>query len=222
METPNRMSAPTDPLLARPAKAVPERAEDLSLLDAQLDAIRREADALTRRLTDEQFNWQPDPTRWSIAHCLQHLVVSADGLLERQEAAIDRARRRGLLSDGPYRHSSRIGAMIAASIEPPPKRRFKSARRLIPSGRYSIEDVLPAFQRRQDSLKQLIARARGVDLGKTRVPLPGVSILRLTLGQSFAFTLGHERRHLWQARAVREHPQFPANAVTPGAKRADS
>jgi hypothetical protein len=201
------MQAP-DPLLGRPPKPVPERAEDLSHLDAQLDAIQREADALTAGLTDEQFNWQPDPTRWSIAHCLQHLVVAADGLLELQEAAIDRARRRGLVSDGPYRHG-RVGSMIAASIEPPAKRRFKSNKALVPTGRHSVDTLLPAFQRRQDALRQLIARARGIDLGKTRVPLPGLPILRLSLGQSFAFTLGHERRHLWQARRVREEPQFP-------------
>ena len=201
-------ASPRDPLLARPTKALPERAEDLSLLEAQVDAIRREADALAAGLTDEQFNWQPDPTRWSIAHCLQHLVISADGLLEVQETAIDRARSRGLLSDGPYRHG-RLGSMIAASIEPPVKRRFKSARPLVPSGRHSVETLLPAFQRRQDTLAQLIARARGVDLGKTRVPLPGLPIVRLTLGQSFAFTLGHERRHLWQARGVRDDERFP-------------
>jgi DinB family protein len=208
MDATNPVPVPADPLLARPAKPVPERVEDLLVLDAQLDAIRREADALTAGLTDEQFNWQPDPTRWSIALCLQHLVVAADGLLELQEAAIDRARRRGLLSDGPYRHG-RIGSMITASIEPPAKRRFKTARALIPSGRHTVDSLVPAFQRRQDSLRQLIARARGIDLGKTRVPLPGLPVLRLSLGQSFAFTLGHERRHLWQARAVREEPAFP-------------
>jgi hypothetical protein len=199
---------PRDPLLARPVKAFPERVHDLSLLEAQLDAIRREADSLTAGLSDDQFNWQPDPTRWSIAHCLQHLVVAADGLLELQEAAVDRARQRGLLSDGPYRHG-RIGSMIATSIEPPVKRRFKSARALVPTGRHSVDTLVPAFQRRQDSLQRLIGRARGIDLGKARVPLPGLPILRLTLGQSFAFTLGHERRHLWQARAVREDPGFP-------------
>jgi DinB family protein len=208
MDATNPVPVPADPLLARPAKPVPERVEDLLVLDAQLDAIRREADALTAGLTDEQFNWQPDPTRWSIALCLQHLVLAADGLLELQEAAIDRARRRGLLSDGPYRHG-RIGSMITASIEPPAKRRFKTARALIPSGRHTVDSLVPAFQRRQDSLRQLIARARGIDLGKTRVPLPGLPVLRLSLGQSFAFTLGHERRHLWQARAVREEPAFP-------------
>jgi hypothetical protein len=208
MDPTKPMHAPPDPLLAPPAKAVPERVEDLDALDAQLDAIQREADALTAGLTDEQFNWQPDPTRWSIAHCLQHLVISADGLLERQETAIDRARNRRTLSDGPYRHG-RIGSMITASIEPPAKRRFRTARALVPSGRHSVGTLLPAFQRRQDSLRQLVGRARGIDLGKTRVPLPGLPILRLSLGQSFAFTLGHERRHLWQARAVREDPRFP-------------
>jgi hypothetical protein len=207
MDAMNRTPAP-DPFLARPAKPVPERTEDLSQLDTQLDAIQREADALTAGLTDEQFNWQPDPTRWSIAQCLQHLVVAADEFLELQEAAIDRARRRGLLSDGPYRHG-RVGSMIAASIEPPAKRRFKTKRTLVPTGLHSIDTLVPAFHRRQDVLRQLIARARGIDLGKTRVPLPGLPILRLSLGQSFAFTLGHERRHLWQARAVREDPQFP-------------
>lgn len=203
------MPTPRDPLLARPPRAVPERAEDLSLLDAQLNAIRREADAVTAGLTDEQFNWQPDPTRWSIAHCLQHLVISADGLLKLQEAAIDRARDRRLLSEGPYRHG-RLGAMIASSIEPPAKRRFKTARALVPSGRHSVETLLPAFQCRQEALRQLIARARGIDLGRTRVALPGLPILRLSLGQSLAFTLGHERRHLWQARAVREDAGFPS------------
>jgi hypothetical protein len=208
MDATNRMPAPADPLLARPTKPVPERVEDLSLLDAQLDAIQREADTLTAGLNDEQFNWQPDPARWSIAHCLQHLVISADGLLEVQEAAIDRARRRGRLSDGPYRHG-RLGSMIAASTEPPVKRHFTTKRALVPSGRHSVETLVPAFQRRQEALRQLIARARGVDLGKTRVPMPGLPIVRLSLGQSFAFTLGHERRHLWQARAVREDPRFP-------------
>lgn len=197
-----------DPLLARPAKPLPERVEDLGLYEAQIDAIRREADALSSGLSDEQFNWRPDPTRWSIGQCLQHLVVAADGLLDLQEAAIDRARRRGLLSDGPYRHG-RLGSMIAASIEPPIKRRFRSARALIPTGRYSVDTVLPAFHRRQDTLQQLIARARGVDLGRTRVALPGLPLLRLSLGQSFSFMLGHERRHLWQAREVREEAAFP-------------
>jgi hypothetical protein len=196
------------PPLARPQKPLAERPADLALLEAQLDAIVREAEALTAGLTDEQFNWRPAPEAWSIAHCLRHLVVSAQGLVAAQEAAIDRARARGLLSDGPYRHG-RIGSMIAMSMEPPVKRRFKSARALTPTGRYAIDELLPAFREQHERLRRVIMRARGVDLGRTRVPLPSLPIVRLSLGQSFAFTLSHERRHLWQARAVRENPRFP-------------
>ncbi len=194
---------PRERLVERPAKAVPERVEDLADFRPQIDAIRREARALTAGLTDEQFNWQPDPTRWSIAHCLQHLVVSADGLLAAQRRAIEEARQRRMLSDGPYRHG-RIGAMIAASIEPPVKRRFKSARAITPSGRHAVDTLLAEFDRRQDQILEVIESARGVDLGKARVALAGLPIIRLSLGQAFAFTVGHERRHLWQAREVRE------------------
>jgi hypothetical protein len=201
------------PLVARPAKAIPERADDLSQLTAQLDAIRREVDVLTSGLTDAQFNWRPDPTRWSIAQCLQHLVVAADGLVPLQEQAILRARERGLLSDGPYRHGW-LGTKLAGSIEPPIKRRFKTARALMPTGQHSVAALVAAFQERQNRLGDAITRARGIDLGKTRVPFPGLAILRLSLGQSFAFTLGHERRHLWQAREVREDPRFPPGVAT--------
>ena len=197
-----------DPLLEAPANALPLRAEDLTHHRAQVEAIRREARLLTAGLTDEQFNWQPDPSRWSLAHCLQHLVISADGLLERQRAAIERARARGLLSDGPYRHG-RIGSMIASSIEPPIRRRFKSSRAIRPSGRHSVDALVSAFDRRQEQILEVIDAATGVDLGRARVPLPGLPLLRLSLGQSIWFTIAHERRHLWQARAVREEPAFP-------------
>ena len=191
-------------------KTIPERAEDLSALTAQVEAIRRDANALTAGLTDNQFNWQPDPSRWSIAHCLQHLVVSADGLVPLQETAIERGRARGLLSDGPYRHGW-LGTMIAGSIEPPIKRRFKTARALVPTGRHTVAALLGAFQQRQNRLEEVITRSRGLDLGKVRVPFPGLPIVRLSLGQSIAFTLGHERRHLWQAREVRDDARFPAS-----------
>src|SRR3712207_3973618 len=157
---------PREHLLARPAKPIPERVEDLAQLEAQVEAIRREARLLTAGLTDDQFNWQADQTRWSIAHCLQHLVLAADGLLRSQEAAIDRARARGLLSNGPYRHG-RLRSMMATSQEPPVGRRFKASRPIVPRGRHSLDMLVSAFDQRQQRILQVLARARGVDLGRT-------------------------------------------------------
>jgi hypothetical protein len=34
--------------------------------------------------------------------------------------------------------------------------------------------------------------------------------LKFTLGQAFRLLAAHERRHLWQARNVRNAPNFPA------------
>lgn len=59
-----------------------------------------------------------------------------------------------------------------------------------------------------------LERARGLDLGRVRLPSPLPSPwnrwARLSLGQAYRFVLGHNRRHILQARSVTEHPQFPA------------
>jgi hypothetical protein len=35
-------------------------------------------------------------------------------------------------------------------------------------------------------------------------------LVKISLGQVFPFIAAHERRHLWQARRVREDANFPA------------
>ena len=62
-------------------------------------------------------------------------------------------------------------------------------------------------------MQQQIARrledAHGLDLRRARVVSPITRLLRLNLGAAFALIASHNRRHLWQARQVREHPSFP-------------
>ena len=46
---------------------------DLQKLRDDMDAADRAAEALSARLTDEQFFWQPgEGRRWSVALCLDH------------------------------------------------------------------------------------------------------------------------------------------------------
>lgn len=194
-----------------PGKAgplAPRTAEELMMFASQLQTIRRDVDALVAGLTDEQFNWRPSADRWSIAQCLQHLNVAGTEMLHAQSAAIDQARMRSMVSDGPYAYG-RIGTMLLDGIEPPPRRRFKTSKRLIPAEQYQVAAVLAEFLKKQDRIGDTIRRARGLDLARVKVPLPGIPFVKLGLGQSLAFLLGHERRHLWQAKQVREHPEFP-------------
>jgi hypothetical protein len=95
-------------------------------------------------------------------------------------------------------------------MEPPPRRRFKTPRSFTPSHGQPVTALLPTFLHLQDQFTYLLEQANGLDLARIKIPSPATSLLKFSLGQAFALNAAHERRHLWQARRVRSHPQFPA------------
>jgi hypothetical protein len=174
----------------------------------QLEALRRDALALTADLTDDQINWHPTPERWSIAQCLSHLVLSGKQYAPGMAAAVEEARRRAESGLPAYR-SGFIADWVVRSMEPPPRLRVKTFRTLEPSPRVGAAAVNAEFMGTLDALADTIARVQGVDPKGGRMRSPFLGVLRLTLDQAIRLQLGHARRHLWQAWQVRKSPRFP-------------
>lgn len=174
----------------------------------QVEEIRRDAEDLVRGLSDAQFNWRPAPERWSISECLEHLNMVARLYWPIIAEAINQSRVKGWLSQGPFKHGW-FGKMLVRSAEPPPKMKFKAPRKFRPPADQPMAHVYPQFVSFQDRLLDLISDANGVDLGRPKVQLPATKLIKLTLGQGFGLMAAHERRHLWQARRVKDDPNFP-------------
>ncbi|MFN0087335.1 MAG: DinB family protein [Blastocatellia bacterium] len=181
---------------------------DLKSFQAQIEAIQRDADDLLVGVSEQQFNWRSAPNRWSIGECLEHLNVTARLYWPLIAAAINEARVAGGMSPGPYKHGW-FGNWFVRSAEPPPKIRFRASRRFRPQIDLPLSHVVPQFAAFQERLLDLIRDANGVDLGRTKVQMPTTRLITLTLGQAFGLVTAHERRHLWQARQVRQDPGFP-------------
>lgn len=179
-----------------------------SMLD-QIDAIKREGAAVTAGLSDSQLNWHPGPGRWSIADCLQHLNVGVAKVLPAFDRAIAEGRAKGQHASGPFKYGW-FARMVARSMEPPPKFRMKTVAMLrVPNtATYRAADLVPEFSRARDQLAERVRGADGLDLVRVRTVSPINRLLRLPLGAYFQFILGHDRRHLWQARQVRNDPRF--------------
>jgi len=170
----------------------------------QLETIKADGRAVAAGLTEGQFNWHPGPGRWSIADCLEHLNVGVSKTLPAFDRAIAQGRSKAQASPGPFRYGWFSRWMIG-SMEPPPKWRMTAPRIFrVPTGAtYQVADVLPEFLSVRDQLAQRVRLADGLDLGKIRAISPVNSLLRLPLGAYFAFIIAHDRRHVWQARQVR-------------------
>jgi hypothetical protein len=66
-----------------------------------------------------------------------------------------------------------------------------------------------AFAAAQRRYLQSVSAASGLRLSKIKVNSPASPLIKLTLEEAIALMAAHERRHLWQARQVRNHPDFP-------------
>jgi len=173
----------------------------------QFEDTKKEAGDLAGTLTEQQFNWRPAPEKWSIGQCLAHLATS-DHALPAIDRAIADARTHGWLAPGPFRYGWFTRWMIG-SMEPPPKRRMRTFPIFTPAAAaLSRDQVLRTLVASRDRLLERIQAAAGLDLKRAIVVSPVTRLFRLPLGGYFAFLAAHDRRHLWQARQVREESGF--------------
>ncbi len=181
----------------------------------QYEDLKRDARRLTEGLSETQFNWQPTPERWSIAQCLEHLNAVALPYTESLALGIAEARRRGEVARGVIRYSF-IERWMIRSLEPPPRRRLPAPGMFRPEAAASSSDpaaVMSAYLELKDRFIELLVSADGLDIGKRKIATPVSKFIRLRIGAAFAFLASHERRHLWQARQVRESHAFPDDHV---------
>lgn len=174
--------------------------------------IREGADGLTAGLTEEQAQWQPDPKRWSVADCFEHLNVTEEKILPHLHRTIEEAqeaRDPGAALPDSFRYGF-FGSLFVRMLEPPPKFRVRAPTGYTPAaGERSFDETRARFQELREQRIRAVEACRGLHLKRVRMTSPSMRLVRLSLGQWFDFLAVHDRRHLWQARQVTEHDGFP-------------
>ena len=176
-----------------------------------LDEVERELNEATRRAWDlvhttdgRLFTVRPSVSSWSAAECLAHLSVSSEMFLPVLEAALDDARKRGVLSDRPPKMDV-LGSVLRWFLEPPIRQRVKTAAPFVPRSVRAKAESFGEFASLQEKLVGLLQRARGLDLRKVKIVSPFDRRVRYNAFSAFRIVVAHQRRHLWQAeQAVRQ------------------
>ena len=187
---------------------------DLAAILLRLDESDRDARALMAEIDDEErFNWRPAEDSWSVAQCLDHLNVANRVYLEPIRTALERARDRNASRRGPIQPGV-LERWFIRSLEPPPRRRLPRPRKITPAERKSRAEVGEEWTRVQAELREVLRTAAPWDLNRTRFVNPFIPLLRWNVGTGFLVLDAHERRHLWQARNVLNHPRFVQPATS--------
>jgi hypothetical protein len=186
---------------------------DIAMLVIEFDANLSHAETIVHGLTREQFQWRPQPGRWSIGECIAHLNAANGINLPEIEEGIAKGRARGLKGQGPFRYGF-LMRKFTASQEPPVKKKHKAPKSMVPPSHVDPDETFNEYKRVSSELKRLTKEADGLHLGKVKLRLPGLptlprAIVRVPLGGWLGFITTHDRRHLWQAEQVRNDPFFP-------------
>jgi hypothetical protein len=180
----------------------------------QFDEASREARRIAEGLSDQQFNWRPRSGRWSIAECFAHLNIVGSEMLPVIDSAVAEARSRGWYSNAPFKPRL-LGRWLLRATEPPARHKRRSREEYLPSGDQPVKEGLPALLDLNELVASRAQAANGLDLSRPRVEAPVGTIFRISLFELLLFLGAHTRRHLRQARDVKEQPQFPKAPTAP-------
>jgi DinB superfamily len=180
----------------------------LASIQDDLEQSDQTARRIAGGLSDEQANWQPREGAWSIAQCLDHLGRGNTLYAAALHEAVSKNRTRkdpraAAIQPGWF------GRYFIRTLEPPPRRKLRSPRKIVPASRIGAVEVLDAFLRADEALRSVIREGAELDLNRIRFHNPFIGFLRFSVGTGLLVITAHNRRHLWQAERVLESPSFP-------------
>ena len=139
-------------------------------LVADLDANDQAAREFVAELTEEQLNWQPAPSSWSVGQCLEHLCVTNEAYLLPISAAVNGK------PDSPVEQITPgwFGRwFIRSFIEPSPVTKRAPAPAKIRPTAHVGASVLERFLAGNESSRKLMVRARAKNVNRIRFWNPG-------------------------------------------------
>jgi hypothetical protein len=179
-------------------------------LESYIQSFRNLTDQFTAtfgHLDDDQLNWRPDSTSWSIAQVMEHIII----INESYYSVFDAIRNGTHKTPGLARLSfipNFIGNMIEKSLQPQTTRKTKTFPIWEPQ-QSRITGIITRFRQHQD---EYISRLRDMERYFNKgivVSSPANKYVIYSLDQAIAIMLVHEKRHYLQACRVLELQSLP-------------
>ena len=181
--------------------------EELPKLIDEINAIADDAQKSFGWLNAQQLNWKPSANQWSVAQCLDHLIVINSTYFP----VIDKIARNGYKPSLQQRLPllPRFFAwLVLTAVSPGGKIKYKASAHTQPSSSTIAADVVARFKAHQQEVIRHMKITEKLDLKKTIITSPVASVAAYSMLDAFKIIETHERRHLQQAKQVMEAPGF--------------
>jgi hypothetical protein len=149
-----------------------------------------------KQLNADLLNWKTGQEIWSVLECIEHLNLYGDFYLPEIERRISQANRE---SEADFKPGC-VGDYFAKSMLPKEKlNKMKTFKNKNPNGSKLTKETITRFLDQQKKMLELLDRARGVSLNKTKTGISISPLIKFKLGDTFRFVIYHNERHIVQA-----------------------
>lgn len=183
---------------------------DMSLAEIldELESIARDVQSTFGALNTEQLNWKPSADAWSVAQCLDHLIVINGPML----APFDQLAR----GTKPTRFMERLpfwsklwGPMMVKMLQPEATKKLKAPPTAVPSSSKLDSTIVSQFTAHQQEVRQKLKAVERLNPERVVMTSPFASFITYSLLDAARIIVVHERRHFEQARRVMAAEGFP-------------
>jgi uncharacterized damage-inducible protein DinB len=173
------------------------------------EKAKQKAKAEFASLSNDQLNWKPSAASWSVAECLEHLIIS-------NSAYFDVFSR---IADGHYTMSFKErfspltflwGIAMKDAMKEQVSRKMTTHKTLNPIKSNFGTDQLETYLENCSTLLKYISNCREIDLARTVITSPTLKFVTYNLREVFTFLITHQHRHINQGVRVKRSKGFPS------------
>ena len=182
----------------KPVNMSVEISEKFNLEIAELMAIFNRQ---FKDLSAEVLNWKPDQTSWSIAQCLEHMIITDNLYL----GELDK------INDGNYKRTAWhripfipdiLGNLLVKTVSPDNKKKVRTFRLFEPTSSNLPQSIINDFLEHLVSMKKIFAKTIKIQDINMVMHSPVNNMITLRIRHVLETLTLHTERHLIQATNV--------------------
>lgn len=178
-----------------------------SKLDQIENAVKRTVETFNG-LSAAQLNYKTDPKSWSIAQCLDHLVVT-DNQYRNTINELSAGTYEGNIWTKMGILAGFFGSYLIKVTGPIPDKKGKTLPNFEPAQSDLPGNILDTYQAHDKEWRALLSKLDKVDYKKTRISSPAGKAITYSVEDLLTLLANHKERHYHQAVAVMNSAGFP-------------
>jgi len=148
-------------------------------------------------LSEEKLNMKANPESWSIAQCIEHLIISNSKYFPAFEAVLSGKHKMTFWErNNPL--TTYTGKQMVKTLGPVIVKKFQAPKLFLPSRSTIKTSIIKDFIQHQEKLCSLLKKLNTPQFEKIVITSPVAALLTLKLTDAMEILVAHEERHLNQ------------------------